>query len=311
MIGKGYGMQKDVIWYGLLLLFVLWVILEQRLLMTSKHTIASGKLPRQPESVSFVVLADLHNRSLGKRNSRLLKRIDTLAPDFVLAAGDMINKKEVCYPGNACELLEELAKRYPVFFAYGNHEQRLEGFGKKDRTSLTEEERFCETAWTQFKAHLTGAGVRFLDNESVTLKVKSLPLRITGVSIDDRYFGFHAPKELEPSYLNTLLGDGGHSKGTEECYHILIAHNPVFFEAYTRWGADLTLSGHIHGGMMRLPVLGGVLSPQARFFPKYDAGIYSSGARHMVVSRGLGSHSIMPRIFNLPELIHIRLTGDK
>lgn len=303
-------MQKDVIWYGLLILFVLWVILEQRLLMTSKHIITSGKLSRQ-QAVSFVVLADLHNRSLGKKNSCLLKRIDALAPDFIVVVGDMINKSGICYPGNAYNLLEELVKGYPVFYAFGNHEQRLERLGKKAGTELEEKERSCHEAWIKFKARLTSFGVRFLDNESVALEVKSVPLRITGVSIGDRYFGFHAPKELEPSYLNSLLGGSRELGKAEDYYQILIAHNPVFFEDYAQWGADLALSGHIHGGMMRIPVFGGVLSPQAKFFPKYDAGIYSHGARHMVVSRGLGSHSIMPRIFNIPELIHIRLTGSK
>ncbi len=296
-------MQKDVILYGIIILFVLWIIIEQRLLVTSKHTITTEKLSRQ-SNTSFVVLADLHNCSLGRKNTRLYKQIEALAPEFILVAGDMVNRKMAGYPQNASRLLEELAKRYPVFYAYGNHEQKLEQIGKNDRTSRTREELSYYAEWMDFKARMTKAQVKFLDNESVLLK--SAQLRITGVSIEDKYFGFHASKELEASYLTSLLGES-----MKDCYQILIAHNPVFFDAYTQWGADLTLSGHIHGGMMRIPGIGGVLSPQARFFPKYDAGIYSHGARHMVVSRGLGSHSIMPRIFNIPELIHIRLTGSK
>ena len=296
-------MQNDVILYGIIILFVLWIIIEQRLLVTSKHTITTEKLSRQSDA-SFVVLADLHNCALGKKNTRLHKQIEALAPEFILVAGDMVNKKMSGYPRNASQLLEELAKRYPVFYAYGNHEQKLEQIGKNDRTSRSSEELSDYAGWMEFKARLTKAQVQFLDNESVLLKYAQL--RITGVSIDEKYFGFHASKELEVSHLTSLLGES-----TKDCYEILIAHNPVFFDAYTQWGADLTLSGHIHGGMMRIPGIGGVLSPQAKFFPKYDAGIYSDGARHMVVSRGLGSHSIMPRIFNIPELIHIRLKGSK
>lgn len=298
-------MQKDVILYGIIILFVLWIIIEQRLLVTSKHTITSEKLPRQSEA-SFLVLADLHNCALGKKNIRLYKQIEALAPDFILVAGDMVNKKMPGYPWNASRLLEELAKSYPVFYAYGNHEQKLEWIGKNGGTNRTKEDLSYHARWMEFKNCMTKAQVQFLDNESVLLKVGSAQLRITGVSIEDKYFGFHASKELEASYLTSLLGESA-----KDCYQILIAHNPIFFDAYTQWGADLTLSGHLHGGMMRIPGIGGVLSPQARFFPKYDAGIYSHGSRHMVVSRGLGSHSIMPRIFNIPELIHIRLTGSK
>lgn len=87
----------------------------------------------------------------------------------------------------------------------------------------------------------------------------------------------------------------------------MIAHNPEYFEAYAGWGADLTVSGHVHGGVMRLPFLGGVISPRLTLFPKYDGGMFERNGRFMVVSRGLGTHTLPIRIFNPGELIMIEL----
>ena len=86
-----------------------------------------------------------------------------------------------------------------------------------------------------------------------------------------------------------------------------MAHHPEFFERYTEWGANLTLSGHNHGGMVRLPLLGGIVSPQYQLFPKYDGGKYEKGENTMILSRGLGTHTIKIRFFNVPELCMIEL----
>ena len=94
-------------------------------------------------------------------------------------------------------------------------------------------------------------------------------------------------------------------------FQILMAHNPDYFEDYVNWGADLVLSGHVHGGIMRLPVLGGVISPSYQIFPKYDAGIFSSGTGKMIISTGLGCHSIKIRLFNPPEIDVITLKRKK
>jgi predicted MPP superfamily phosphohydrolase len=81
----------------------------------------------------------------------------------------------------------------------------------------------------------------------------------------------------------------------------------MYFKEYIGWRADLVLSGHVHGGLVRLPFIGGVISPQVRLFPKYDAGLFSEQGYNMVVSRGLGTHSYMPRFFNPPQLLVIKI----
>ena len=102
---------------------------------------------------------------------------------------------------------------------------------------------------------------------------------------------------MAEDYLNTTIG-----KTRRGRCNILIAHNPDYFEEYSDWGADLVLSGHIHGGIMRLPVLGGVIAPSYRLFPKYDGGIFKEKNSTMLLSRGIGSHTIPLRFFNPAEL---------
>ncbi len=298
-------MPTGLIIYGMIILLILWIILEQKLLMTTRYTISSKKLPKQLNHTRFVLLADLHNRTFGKKNRRLLRRIHALAPDFIIAAGDMITKQAVSYPGSAYDLMEQLAGSYKIFYSYGNHEQRFERIGQLPVSERSPEQIKLYSTWVEYKNRLSQLGVVFLDNENIIYELKASKMKIAGVSLPSEYFIFHSHTDMEPGFLNKLMGESA-----EEQFQLLIAHNPVYFTDYADWGADLTLSGHIHGGMMRLPGIGGVISPQARFFPKYDSGHHTYQEKQMVVSRGLGSHSIMPRIFNIPELIEITLKRE-
>jgi predicted MPP superfamily phosphohydrolase len=277
-------------------------MIEQKLLVTSKYTVASSKLPKKFDNTDFIVLADLHNRNFGKNNVRLMKQIDKLSPQFILVAGDMINKKETACPSNAFTLLESLAKRYKLYYAYGNHEQRAEQYQSETSGELI---KLYDT-WEEYKQRLSGLGVTFLNNDSIMVGTKSgEKIRISGVSIGPKYFEWNKLTQLEEGYQAEIIGDS-----SKELYQILIAHNPIFFMDYAKWGADLTVSGHLHGGMVRIPGIGGVLSPQAKFFPKYHSGNYTELGQEMIVSRGLGSHSIMPRLFNIPELVYVKLKSE-
>ena len=294
-------MQGNHIIIGIILLLIIWALIEQKFLVTSNYRIKSARLPKQLNHTGFVVLADLHNRTFGKDNERLVKRIEKLKPEYILVAGDMINKKVSCYPSNGYTLLESLAKKYKIYYAYGNHEQKMELY----QDSKVKEHEYLYSTWVEFKRKLSALNVTFLDNDFVNFTKGDVDLRITGISIGLQYFERNQIPEMIPEYLNNLVGTRN-----REQYQILIAHNPIYFNHYAHWGADLVISGHLHGGMMRLPGLGGIISPQAKFFPKYQSGEYSENGLSMVVSRGLGSHSIMPRLFNIPELVYIELENE-
>ncbi len=109
--------------------------------------------------------------------------------------------------------------------------------------------------------------------------------------------------------LSTEQIEDGIGNSCEDGYEILLAHNPTYMKSYVKWGADLVLSGHLHGGIVRLPLLGGVIAPNFIVFPKYSGDLYQEGDTHIVVSKGLGTHTINIRLFNPAELVVLHLQG--
>ena len=127
---------------------------------------------------------------------------------------------------------------------------------------------------------------------------------IYGLEIDREYYQKFKEIKMEEAYLEKLLG-----KPDKDRVSLLIAHNPDYFKSYAAWGVDLVVSGHVHGGLMRLPVLGGVISPAIRLFPKFDGGAFKERDAVMILGRGLGTHTLPVRIFNPGELVVIELTS--
>lgn len=291
---------------GMILLLTAWSLLEQKLIIPSRYIISSQMHGLKQQDLTFVVLADIHNCRYGKNNKTLIKKIQKQKPDFIIIAGDIITKRIPCYPGNAYNLIEALSEQYPIYYALGNHEQAFEDYGLID-DNKSDYNEFIELhqSWSLLQEKLVKLGVYILDNKSVMIHYNNSKIAITGLSLSADYFRKGRSLILEQDEITSRVG-----KRSSEAYQILIAHNPLYFRDYIQWGADLTLSGHVHGGMVRIPFVGGVISPQVKLFPKYDGGQYSEGNQHMIVSRGLGSHSFMPRFFNPPDLVVIKLKGE-
>lgn len=245
---------------------------------------------RIKKDLNVVLLSDLHSKSFGTENQKLIKAIDKLSPDLILIAGDMYTAGKGQETDTAGDLVCQLAKRYPVYYGNGNHEH-------KTRLSPEVYGRMYE----EYAERIGKSGIRHLVNEKAVLL--EFGVDIYGLELGREYFGKFRSQKMEEGYLERLLG-----KPRQTSYSILIAHNPDYFKDYAAWGADLVVSGHVHGGLMRLPFLGGVISPAMKLFPEYDGGIFSEGNAEMVLSRGLGSHTLPIRIFNPGELILIRLT---
>lgn len=257
----------------------------------TEENVESERLPQVFDGFRMVILADLHNYSFGKGNEVLKKQIDSVNPDLILVAGDMLVRKAPKKYDTAFELLKALSRKYPIYYGLGNHEQSLAG----------EKEEYA-ALYREYVNKLEKEGIIFLDNQSVILRRKNDNLKITGLSIEKDYYGKCKIPEMPADYIENLVG-----KCERQCYNILIAHNPVYFKNYAAYGSDLILAGHVHGGIIRLPFLGGMLSPQYRFFPKYDAGRFSEKGSTMLISRGLGLHTLKFRIGNRPELMTITL----
>ncbi len=233
--------------------------------------------------IKLVMLADLHGSRYGKRNEKLIDRIRRETPDIICFSGDMTVKDgrgtDVCL-----ELCRELVRICPVYYAMGNHEIRMPEY---------------ET----FLNDVRHTGVRVLDNQREAVIVRGRKLVLYGLTLEEEYYAsVWKESGLSVEGINEKLGEG-HGEGIR----ILLAHNPEFFATYRQWGAHLVLSGHVHGGIARLPVLGGVIAPSYRIFPRYDAGSFEEDGKIMILSRGMGTHHIRLRFFNLPELSVIRI----
>lgn len=241
----------------------------------------------------FVLLSDLHNKVYGTKNDKVIEAIRRINPDFIVLAGDLVTSqlREDMTPG--IELLRTLRQDYRIYYGLGNHEskmrQRPDQFGDK---------------YDRLIRAVSGKNVSVLKNEAVFLPEYNL--KITGLDLDLNYFAHFKVQKMKPGYLQETLPECE----KEKC-NILIAHNPDYFAEYAQWGADLVLSGHVHGGIMRLPLLGGVIAPSYKIFPEYDGGVFRTGSAAMLLGRGMGSHTIPLRFFNPAELYDVQLKIKK
>ena len=265
---------------GALLLGV--VICDSNRFVIRKHRVVDGRIRKDCRAV---VLSDLHNKQYGKDNQALLAAIRRQRPDFVLIAGDILTAKKNAAMEPAVALLTELVKEYPVYYGNGNHEHRLKLYP----------ETYGDMA-QRYEAGLAEIGVRPLVNSHIDLP--EYGISIYGSEIGKYFYKRFRPGKMHPEYLPEILG-----QASRDFFTVLLAHNPDYFPQYAAWGADLTLSGHIHGGVARVPFWGkGVISPTWRMFPKYDGGVFKEGEAVMILSRGMGIHTIPVRVFNPAEL---------
>lgn len=267
------------------------LFIENHLLQVSKYQIVSKKIPTAFNGLKIVQLSDLHSKSFGRDNARLLRKIDAEKPDFIVMTGDMVTRTDETHRA-FFQTAETLGKKYPCYYVIGNHEQNMEA----------EELKF-------FCAKLMKLGIHVMNNEKVIIQRKNQNINLYGMWFPLKYYKeakHHS--EYTPFCLEDMTGIMGSCD--PERYAILLTHSPLCFETYAKWGADLTFCGHVHGGMIRLPFLGGLLSPDREFFPQYSAGLYERREKKLLVSRGLGSGVFGVRIFNCPDIVAVTLFHD-
>lgn len=240
---------------------------------------------RVNKDTSFVFLTDLHNKEYGKNNDKLYDAIKKLNPDAILIGGDFIIGNARVDTSRMASFVGRIKDIAPVFYALGNHEYRTKVFSDE-----------YGDMFEKYLSQLNQYGIEFLDNEYCDYE----NFRIWGLSIGAEYYKKLKSVPMDNDYIGTLI-----DKPSEEKINVLLAHNPDYFEQYSYYGADLTLSGHLHGGIVRIPFFGGILSPRISFFPKYNGGLYNIEESKMIVSRGLGMHTIPIRLFNIPEISYI------
>lgn len=277
------------IFFLLIAFFLVEVYIDSNILEISNFSIKDNKIPDKFSGYKILHLSDLHSKSFGNKNDKLVEKINEINPNIIVMTGDMVNCNDTNFD-NFFELVKVLSKKYEIYYIVGNHEQNMKKVNKNVITDF-----------------LKSNDVKVLDNEKVDLKIDDEKINLFGSWCNLKYYSSNAESKnyvFSKEVMEKIMEDA--PINTDE-YNILLAHNPNFIESYADWGADLTLSGHIHGGMVRIPFIGGTFSPDTMFFPKYDNGMYEVSGKKLIVSRGLGRGVRGFRFFNKPEMILITL----
>ena len=249
----------------------------------------SNRIPESFEGYTIAVMSDLHTNEIGEKNSILIDTIYEINPDAIMFPGDMVSSNSR-HMGRTLRFINRLSLDYPVFYSCGNHELKL-------GTSP-----FTNKIYKAYRQNLRKHGVFYLNNKTVCIEKKSEKIQVTGLNLSRTYYKKFRTMNLNVNTMNKIIG-----RNEKHVFSILLAHNPEYFETYADWGADIVFSGHIHGGIIVLPYVGGVISPSFKLFPFYDFGKFKSKKSTMYLSRGLGSHTIPVRVFNEPEIMLITL----
>lgn len=258
--------------------------LDNRLEVTH-YTVKSDKIPCEFDNLRIVLFADIHNDT----TAGLADAIRNEKPDIICIPGDMTHDTNSYHP--FLSLLDRISSIAPIYMTSGNHDLWRGDF-------------------REFVGECKKRDAVFLQDESLYIEKSGAKIRLSG--IDD-------PFARIPAEINRNLSASFDKISRDDNYYnILLFHRANLFDNFTDKGFDLILSGHMHGGQFRLPVLGGFVSPKSNMFsktgilfPKYFGGVYNNGDTKMIVTRGIGNPTIIPRFYNRPEICTIILKASQ
>lgn len=295
---EGYKMKQNkskniikVVFIILALLLVTTIaitILSNICIKISEYNIDLSELSG---SARVVVISDLHGKEYGRDNKRLLDKISEQNPDAIFVVGDMLDDNDAENGfSKTTKMLNDLLDIAPVYFAYGNQEKEYSG-----------------DIIDRFENTITENGIIVLDDSFVDCEINGQKIRIGGTMGHAFPFG-RTMEEFESSDEYIFLKD----MEKTDLPTIVLAHMPdtfIFNGAHNYWSnIDLVVSGHTHGGVVRLPFVGGLYAPMQSFFPEYDYGFYMLGEKmQMVITSGLSGYKFIPRFLNLPEICVLNL----
>jgi predicted MPP superfamily phosphohydrolase len=256
---------------GTLAVFLYW---QNNDIMTTKITYQNNKIPTAFDGFVIVQVSDLHNMRFGKDNNVLLKKIKDADPDMIALTGDLIDNVRTDL-SVAIEFIRDAVAIAPVYYVPGNHEARISNYN-------------------QLAASMSELGVQLLENKQVKFQQGNASIELSGI-IDP----FFSPAKDSLNHLDF---------SDQSVFRILLSHRPELIKLYASKQIDLVLTGHAHGGQIRIPTLrGGLIAPDQGLFPKYTSGIYNESETSEIVSRGLGNSTFPFRVFNRPEIIVVTL----
>lgn len=265
--------KKILILILIIIILIPFCLYQNKHLVITTYTYESEKLGEDLDGYRIVQISDLHNAEFGKENKKLLETIRSCSPDIIVITGDLVDSNHTNVE-RAVAFVNEAVKIAPVYYVTGNHEYWLEP---------SENEQMMQG--------ILAAGACDLDDEAVRIEKGDSSFMLAG--LDDQHLSDETLKNLLQEQKNELS--------------IVLAHEPQYLQNYANAGADLVLTGHAHGGQIRLPFVGGIVAPDQGFLPEYTSGKYNRADTEMIVSRGLGNSIIPVRLFNYPEVVCVEL----
>ena len=251
-------------------------------LQTDFYTAEFENLPEGFDGCRIVQLTDLHGARFGDDNADLLAAVAAAQPDYIFLTGDMLDRFRETPQGYAVDLCAALMEIAPTYLVTGNHEWALGSV-------------------RELKAAVAETGAVVLSNEFVTLERDGDVIVLAGIDDPNGFADQKTPEELAEELYEAY----------DDPFWILLAHrNNRFLTQYSLLGADLVMSGHAHGGLIRLPFTDGLVGVERDLFPSYTAGFYEENGSTLLVSRGLGNSGRTFRLFNRPEIVVLTLTRD-
>lgn len=276
---RGRGCLTALIILALIAAAAAFLIKDSREdLEISRYEVASQKLPESFDGFKIVQLSDLHGAEFGEDGMELVDKVGSLEPDMIALTGDFVTDE-----GDLAaveKLAARLVKLCPVYFVSGNHE-------------------FGSGLAVKVRNILERAGVKYLSNEYLTINRGDDEILLGGVEDPLAYADMLSPDELAQK-MNDAAPDA---------FKILLGHRNYWMTEYPELPVDLIFCGHAHGGLIRIPGVGGLIGTDRRLFPDFDAGEYNNGRYTLIVSRGLGNSVPIPRIFNRPEIVCVELSS--
>ena len=242
------------------------------------------RVPKAFNGFKIIHISDLHNKSFGKDQEKLLKKIKEEAPDIIVITGDLIDRRKYNLEV-ALTFVRGAVDISPVYYVSGNHEA-------------------WSAQYEKIKDELVSLNVEVLDDEKLSINKENSFIDIIGLKDPD----FNTSSYLEGN--DTLaLEKNLRDLSNEDNFQILLSHRPELFNLYAEEKIDLIFSGHAHGGQFRLPFIGGVIAPDQGLFPEYTSGLYAKDKSTLILSRGLGNSIIPIRFFNQPEIIVLTINN--
>lgn len=294
-------LSSFLIFLVLLVSLVIGNYLANQEVYISEYEIVDEKIPQAFDGYRIVQVTDVHSIRSQEQADLLYNRVVEQRPDAVVITGDLVDSTYYTEENNALkagtsekmagqdtvDFVARLTEHYYVYYVYGNHEMVL----------------LDDVDNNPFKLAMEEIGVIFLNNDGVKITKDGESIYMLGIQDpstlykDSDYAEYNTHSERIHAMMKNVM-----ALKEEELYTVVLSHRPEYFVDYAKYDADLVLTGHAHGGQVRVPGIGGLYAPGQGWFPEYTSGLWTEKDTSMIICRGIGNSVELPRIFNPPEI---------